>query len=332
MWNFKLYKFINRFFKFVIKENQTDTILCGYLLRNEKKQNFCYDTADTPYYFDIKILNSDVVYFKAQCPNSITKEGFEITPEVKIPYHPEVLKNLDKIYPSMLGPGSSTYNMFSYKTLLDGYRTMFVDKVEKKGTLMCYFGSNRGPEPKFSYFPDFYFKENPIMSFFGEKVNHPNEKRGIAAKLLNEMGIGFEGRIVREFNDNDSESKYNKDAFISLIDYPKHISNYKYNLNISGYRKSIPYRFIYSFCVGTAIITDKLFVKWFQPFEKEVIETVDMGYLPKQDVDWGQFKNDIANLPEIKPQEIILAFEKKWAPKVFANYIVNTCVNKLNNK
>jgi hypothetical protein len=35
-------------------------------------------------------------------------------------------------------------------------------------------------------------------------------------------------------------------------------------------------------------------------------------------------------LPEVDTVEVVDAFEKKWAPKAFASYIVNTCINKLN--
>lgn len=53
----------------------------------------------------------------------------------------------------------------------------------------------------------------------------------------------------------------------------------KTNLNISGYRMSVPNCFIESFMVGTAIMTDELFVKWYKPFDKEVFETIGMSYL-----------------------------------------------------
>jgi hypothetical protein len=90
---------------------------------------------------------------------------------------------------------------------------------------------------------------------------------------------------------------------------------------------SIPNRFIESFLVGTAIMTDKLAVKWYKPFDKEVIETVEMGYLPKDQVNWTQFKEDILYLPNIKTEDIINEFNKKWEPSVVANYIIHTVLN-----
>jgi hypothetical protein len=229
----------------------------------------------------------------------------------------------------MLGPVSA-YNVYSYKALLAGYKKLFLDNIEKTGTLMCYFGGNKGPGAVFSYMPDLYRNESHILGFFGAKLNHPNEKRGIATKLVKEKGNEYDGRIIREFTDGIKEPKVNQSAFIALEDYPRHISKFNYNLNISGFRKSIPFRFIYSFCVGTAIITDQLFVKWYEKFDKEVVETVEMGYLPNEAVNWEGFSQSIKNLPEVDTVEVVDAFEKKWAPKAFASYIVNTCINKLN--
>ena len=93
---------------------------------------------------------------------------------------------------------------------------------------------------------------------------------------------------------------------------------------MSGYRLSIPNRFIESFIVGTGIITDKLSIKWYRDFEQEVIETVDMGYLQDADVDWEAFKKIIDNIPAIDSKCVVNEYENKWHPKVVAKYIINT--------
>ena len=91
---------------------------------------------------------------------------------------------------------------------------------------------------------------------------------------------------------------------------------------------SIPNRFIESFMVGTAIITDKLHVKWYQDFDDcEVIETTEMGYLKNDDVDWNRVREDFTNLPETQPDKIIDCFNRKWAPEVVAKYIIEAVLD-----
>jgi len=327
--NYKIYLGARKYFKLFKEEKNPDYLLKGFVLKNGRRQDFCYDIADTPYYFNVDYLDLDIIYFKAQCPIEIKAGGFELTPEIKIPYHPVVLKNKDKIQPSMLGPIAS-FDIYSYKLLLEGYNKLFVNNIQKSGKLMCYFGGNKGPTPEFSYNPDLYLNELHILGYFGKQLNHPNEKRGIAARQIAAMGNRYDSRIIKEFTEGVAAPVINQQAFIPLADYTKHISRFNYNLNISGFRKSIPFRFIYSFSVGTAIITDKLSVKWYLPFESEVVETVEMGYLPNTAVDWDAFNISLNNLPELNATEILSAFQNKWAPKAFASYIVNTCINKLN--
>jgi len=328
LWNYKIYIGLRKYFKFFTREKTPDYLLRGFIKSNGKKVNFCYDIADTPYYFDVKALMTDIVYFKAQCPLCISDDGFAFSSTVKIPYHPIVLNNKDKIVASMLGPGWS-YNIYSYKSLKDGYNKLFLENVNKNGKLMCYFGGNKGPKPIFSYLPDLYLNESHILGYFGKNLSHPNEKRAIAAEFLAAMGNGYDGRIIKVFINPDLAPKINQELFIPLSEYTKHISNYSYNLNIAGYRKSIPFRFIYSLAVGTAIITDKLAVKWYQKFENEVIETVEMGYLPNDKVNWDGFSNSLKNLPEIDSSEIMDKFEKKWSPMAFATYFLSVCVQKI---
>lgn len=76
--------------------------------------------------------------------------------------------------------------------------------------------------------------------------------------------------------------------------------------------------------VGTAIVTDKLKVRWFLPFDKEVIETTEMGYLLDEEVDWIKVKKDLENLKESDSMEVIQCFEEKWQPIKVANYIIKT--------
>jgi hypothetical protein len=254
-----------------------------------------------------------------------------LTPQVKIPFHPMVIKNKEKIFPSMLGPGGKTYNIFSHQSLAGAYNNLFIKSPAKTKKLMCYFGGNVGPRPIFSYQPDLYQSESEILGFYYNLVDHPNEKRAIAADMIKELGPLFDARVIKTTNKKTGEIVFNKDLFIPLSNYTEHISKFEYNLNISGFRKSIPNRFIYSFCVGTAIVTDKLSVKWFLPFEEEVVETTEMGYLPSDEVNWEAFKDSISKLPGVSTEKIMENFQKKWSPKAFAKYVVETCVNQINN-
>ena len=108
-----------------------------------------------------------------------------------------------------------------------------------------------------------------------------------------------------------------------LEDFCEHISHFKYNLNISGYRLSIPNRFIESFMVGTAIVTDKLAVRWYKPFDAEVFETVEMGYLSDNKVDWGRFQFDIEHLQKVDKRDVCKAFDEKWEPSKVASYMID---------
>ena len=72
--------------------------LQGFIIYNDKKIKFCYDIADSPFLFDIKLLHSVDYYFKAQCPKEISSDGFPLTSSIHIPYHPDVLTYKSKIY------------------------------------------------------------------------------------------------------------------------------------------------------------------------------------------------------------------------------------------
>ncbi len=327
--NYKVYLGLRKYLRlFNLAQSQCDYLLKGYVEKGGELHKFVYDIADTPYYFDAAALREDLIYFKAQCPCNIHESGFALTPDIIIPYHPEVLKNKHKIHASMLAPGMWSYNMYSYKSLLAGYKKLFLKNVQKTKILMCYFGGNKGPEPVFSYNPDLYLDECHILEFYKNRINHPNEKRAIAAAIISGLGDKYDGRIIKIYDGKGELVKDNKDLFIPLIEYTRHISQFSYNFNISGFRKSIPNRFIYSFCVGTAIVTDKLSVKWYQPFEDEVVELTEMGYLPNDLVDWGIFESEIKNMPDVNREKILELFKKKWSPTSFAKYVVETCVSK----
>lgn len=326
---YMLYRILIKYCKYFREKEKNSYLMKGYYWENEKIIHFCYDIADSPHYYDLETLKSVNLYFKAQCPIEFKKTGFELTPEAILPYTPGIFSYIGKIYPSMLGPGFRVNNIFSYYKLNKGYKGMFLSEMEKDKSLMCYFGNSLGNKEVYSENPNLYTRESHILGFFKDKVTHPNVKRGIAAKLISEILPDSDARVIHEGNCDFGNRPGQNHLFISLKDFPQHISRFKYNLNISGHRLSIPYRFIHSFTVGTAIITDKLKLKWYLPFGPEVHETVEMGYLPVEQVNWDGFKQDLINLPRVDSNQILDEFYKKWSPEAFAGYIINTCKKQI---
>ena len=142
---------------------------------------------------------------------------------------------------------------------------------------------------------------------------------------MQSLGAEYDARLIN----SGAIEKPQIDAkqIISIDKFCAHISNFQYNYNVSGIRLSIPNRFMESFIVGTAIITDKLAVKWYLPFEDEVVETVEMGYLPLNQVDWNRVKEDLVNLPDISKERVLAQYERKWAPTPVARYLVTTVLS-----
>lgn len=319
--------------------------LKGYIeFQDGNRKNFVIDSADAPYLFDLQDLKTVDIYFKIQFPVDIGEDEFSLTDELKIPWcdhahvdsrlkkvtnrgERKIIENFtdyrEKIKPLIVGPRMLAPKTFSRRALEAGYENYKKDRrVCKIGNLMCYFGNALGPKPEgYTEHPD-YDWEADIMGYFGGRVNHPNEKRAVAAELIEKMD-NCDARIISDQN-ADTGHGMKKDMVIPLKDFCIHVAKFKYNLNISGYRLSIPTRFIESFMVGTAVITDKLHVKWYQPFDGEVIETEEMGYLPMDKVDWNKVEKDFNSLSPVNPQKIIDDFDKKWSPEVVAEYIVST--------
>ncbi|QLK32460.1 hypothetical protein [Lactobacillus crispatus] len=331
----------------IISNTENDSYnMEGYLLfPNGEKKSFCIDSADSPFLFDLETLKRVNIYFKMQCPEDITSNSFKLTNTVSFPWTDHAHKNKslkltdrgerkvipslmpykNKIKPLMIGPRQLAIGC-SYKSLKLGYDNYIKYRKSKKiNKIMCYFGNAEGPGyEKAVSNPDLDW-EKDIMGFFRNKISHPNKKRAIVAKYISEQSKS-DARIISKGN-SDTNAKRNEKLVIPLKDFCRHISKFQYNMNVSGYRLSIPNRFIESFMVGTAIFTDKLHVMWYKPFDAEVKESVNMGYLPIKNVNWNQFEKDLNNLPKSNPGQVIDAFEKKWAPEVVARYIIDTVAN-----
>ncbi len=320
--------------------------LIGEVEMDGAKRTFTVDCKDSPFIFTERLLKECDVYFKNQCPKSIDEEGFEIMPSVRVPYmdvefgknegenaiysrrvSSEVYRLRDKIFPGMIGPRRLAWGC-RYKDMKKRYlKYLESQSVAKEKKMMAYFGSTdtvKGSKKSTGF--DLDWEPDLIAMLKKFNSSHPNEKRATAVALMNELGNQYDGRLIHELV-NGKEVKHYKNI-VPLKDFCDFIAQFEYNLNISGYRLSIPNRFIESFISGTAIITDKLQLKWYQPFGKEVVETVDMGYLPNDDVDWEQFKQDIKNLPPVAKEDVLKAYNEKWSPTAFAKYVVNTTIGR----
>ena len=321
-------------------------LLTGYIHYKGCNKEFCIDSADAPFLFDSEQLNKTSCYFKMQCPLEITEKGFPLSNDIYIPWldHKHIGKettlthvaprakcnniyeNKDKIKPLMIGSARlSVSNKF--KDMDFGYRHFRESRIKQPDKmLMCYFENSKGPSGTYKDNPDFDW-EIDIMGYFGNKISHPNEKRAKAYQIIKGLGKGYDARLINEYDPISGNKTTHQELIIPLDKWAEHISHFNYNINISGLRMSVPNRVIEAFMVGTGIITDKMAIKWYKPFDKELIETVPMGYLPMDKVNWKQFEKDIAALPPINRNEIINSFEEKWSPQKVAEYIINEVIN-----
>lgn len=328
-----------------ITQKNDSYLLKGYILDKGIKKNFCIDSADSPYIFSGKELKKVTAYFKIQCPKEILKEGFPIG-NIMIPYcdHEHIdtsLKLTDrgvrkncnevftykhKIHPlllaiRMLSKGNS-YKILkkSYNHLLDSRNVSHVHKA------MCYYGNASGPKPSVDIKEPDYDWEADLVGWFGNKINHPNRKRLKIYEILLQLGKCYDARIINKGHSDTTSDKIDTKSIIPLKDFSHHVAKFQYNINVSGYRMSIPARFMDSFICGTAIATDNLKVKWFKPFNEEVVEIGEMGYLPNDQVNYKSIKQKIIELPYIDKNKVLMLFEEKWSPVKCAEYILQTVI------
>ena len=116
-------------------------------------------------------------------------------------------------------------------------------------------------------------------------------------------------------------------------DYAASVASAAYNLNVSGLSLSLPFRFIDSLMLGTAVVTDQLSIHWYLPFdEQEVIELPAMGYELDQDVDWAAIEEKLTELANSsqhgdaeRAAHILDRYQKHWSPFALANYVIRAC-------
>lgn len=327
----------------MVVDDRTKAYFRGYVKTGDCIKSFVIDSADSPNMFSGKLLKETDVYFKIQCPNEISQNGFKMG-NVFVPFFdsefenpadngkqkakrkscPEVFSFQEKIKPLMSGPRSMGRTC-SFEKLDATYSHMLSSRnVVQSGKVMCYFGNAAGPVPTASVSEPDWDWESDIMGYFGDKMNHPNEKRAKIADIMESLGDGYDARVINSGN-SDSGSQYtHPELVVPLKDFSQHVAKFQYNVNVSGYRMSIPARFIDSFICGTAIATDNLHVKWYHPFGDEVTEIGEMGYLPDSDVDYDEVTKKLKDLKPVSREYVIEQYERYWAPDKVAEYMIDT--------
>lgn len=326
-------------------------LLLGQAIFDDEAVEFAIDSSDAPFIYDRQVLDTVDIYFKMQCPKEFLKEGFHLTNDVIIPWtdyafahgNPDEYvdkkpkgkrkdftdfeRYIHKIYPLMIGPRRLAFGNDFYQ-LRRGYENIIQSRcLMKEKNVMCYFGNAKGPgrSENITFDTVDYDWEKDIMGLYPE-LNHPNEKRAVVRDIIKELP-NSDARIINDGN-SDTGTDNHPELVVSLKDFGAYVAQFKYNFNVSGYRMSIPNRFIDSFSVGTSIITDDLQIKWYKPFEpEEVIEIGSMGYEPMKTVNWEQVRTRMNVLPEQYPEVVAALFNQKWRPDVVAQYMIDAMMN-----
>ena len=311
----KFFKIKKKFMK--IKGIQSDDYFFVFdVVNGSKKTRIVYDFSDTPFLFDENWLSNCDLYFKAQFPRELESGFFYVDGLFKYSYPSFVMSNIEKIKPSLIGI-RSLGNSISFKKMESNYiNTLKGSLVEKDNTdkFFIYFGSD---EYNDKIFKDDYYDEGFFYSELSENKSHPNK---------------FRGDIVKAFNEHKNSYCYlgnaNIGEAISLNEYHSKLGSYKYNINVSGFRYSIPNRFMDSFITNTKILTDNLYVKWYVDFSDYVYQYGNVGYKKISSSNKKNIYEKIENSDnyfEKRDNNIKAFFNSYLSPKAFAKYILRHC-------
>ena len=302
--------------------------MTGRLRVHDRVVSFVVDVADSPFNFALAMLETADLYFKCQCPITFDPQGFPLNSQVRIPYHPDVLTFAHKIRPGMLGrPLARTTRLTANLRSLRQWEATFTPK--KATRIFAFFGSSSSPEawipgsPLQS--PYNYEGEAALLARWGTQIHHPNCKRARLVQVLRGLGRpGIDARVCR--TDNPAI----QGPWLDTVDYQAALQSAAINVNISGLRRSVPFRFIDTFLCGGMVATDSLAVRWYAPFEAgvEVAKIGDLGYEPEDRVDWDLVRErliDLSESPGPNPEAIRDAYQRKWSPVAFANYFLREC-------
>lgn len=160
-------------------------------------------------------------------------------------------------------------------------------KTNKDISLLAFFGGD--------HYKDVGGPEGRVLQQFQGLVQHPNYKRGLLVEGLRQRyPREADARILATEHDNRRGPNLPDSEYNTLV------GRARCNINISGLRRSLPFRFCDSFLVGACVPTDELAIRWYAPFEfgTEMAELGPMGYELPENVDWGhawRVLDDLAN-------------------------------------
>jgi hypothetical protein len=310
--------------------------LTGRLRVRDRLMNFVLDISDSPFTFAPALLETADLYFKCQCPARFESSGFPLNSQVRIPYHPDVFGFAHKIRPAMFGrPLAYTTNLARNTTVLKKWDAD--GACQKSIRIFASFGSDRYPKPysreSAPPAPYNYESEAILLARWGDAVHHPNHKRGRIVGLL--RALNKPDISARLFNSSNAD---NVGPRLSEQEYQRSLQQAAVNVNISGFRRSLPYRFIDTFLTGGMVATDTLAVRWYKPFESgvEVTELGDLGYEPECKVKWPEVQARLLEIYETakdcggaNANAVRDQYLKKWSPPAFAAHFLQECLNTL---
>ncbi len=310
--------------------------MTGRLRVKDRVMNFAVDVTDSPYNFGLGLLETVDLYFKCQCPTTFEAQGFPLNSQVRVPYHPDVFTFARKIRPAMLGrPLARSTSLKRNLRVLQQWES---DLCSTKHTrIFASFGSDGAPVPFTSQSalpaPHEYEDESAQLARWGDAVHHPNLKRGRVVEILRSFGkTDVSACLFRSSNPDIVGPKLNESQ------YQSRLRQAAVNVNISGYRRSLPFRFMDTFLSGGMVVTDTLAVRWHAPFDMgvEVTEFGDLGYEPESRVDWAAVKDRLLGIYDAQEGQnsanvkaIRDAYNRKWAPLAFARHFLSQCMEAL---
>jgi hypothetical protein len=180
-----------------------------------------------------------------------------------------------------------------------------------------------------------YESENSLIKRWGDKIHHPNRKRERVIEMLRALGKSdVNARIWKTQNPAVAG------PMLSEEEYRDAVGRSAVVVNVSGLRRSLPFRFMDAFMCGAAVATDTLGTQWPKPWEMgvEIFEFGDLGYELDEEVDWKAVKKRFSEIYEWAGRNgehfraVQDLYRKKWAPQVYAGYVIDQCLGVMEQK
>jgi hypothetical protein len=296
-----------------------DQYLLGEVRCADKKVRFLFDIDDSPILYREDMFDRVDLYFKCQCPREITPAGFPLNSRVRMPFPARVLAAAGKIRPAMLGrPLSRTLNFRRNLAVLKRWEDLA--QVAKTVRFYALYTFDRG------YPASDAPGEGTLVRDYGRQIHHPERKRGELVKWMKERFPKDVDLTIWKSEDPALRGPVTSDSV-----YPSLVARSMFNINICGYGRSIPFRFIDTFLVGSSVISDEIAMRWYEPFEKdvEVFDCGRLGYELPEDADWSFARERMVALYDDAPkvhaavkERVLENYRRKWHPVRLAEYVI----------